>query len=328
LDFVLLEFKRRYELEHNLTSPRPTAVALNEETKETTSSLETWVFIRIERPVLSLDIDDTSTTVPSTSADAPTSVPNYQLDNTPPNFPQPIPDSCVVFAIPLAHVTEYPDRLERVPRTAMSRLSLHRRLDFDFSQAGAPLFDFSSSAVFAGRSMEFLSVEGIGGIDMADKWEEYTKEEYDEQYNKWVAAGGSEKDEPGKWPCPNKGVWWREFYKRVAEDAERWVKIKEAMERGKCRVVLRYTDVESFVGLTWGHQMGMRQQEETSLLRRSLTVHFSNLQTASTRFRPSLVSRPSAPSRPSTPSPPSTPSISSTPGSESKEPNGEKESDG
>jgi hypothetical protein len=45
-------------------------------------------------------------------------------------------------------------------------------------------------------------------------------------------------------PCPNKGIWWREFYKLVEEDYEAWKGIREAMERGKCRIMLRWDELK------------------------------------------------------------------------------------
>jgi hypothetical protein len=81
--------KRRYELEYHLTRFRPTDT-VNEETGETTNGLETWLWILIRRPVLSLNYKNTATKVSSTQ-DAPalTSILNSQPITT--KLPPPRP---------------------------------------------------------------------------------------------------------------------------------------------------------------------------------------------------------------------------------------------
>ncbi len=54
-------------------------------------------------------------------------------------------------------------------------------------------------------------------------------------------------------PVPNRGVWWRVFYERMEADVERWRRIRQAMGRGMCRVVVRWVEkdgveVEKWVG--------------------------------------------------------------------------------
>lgn len=239
--YLLLKVRGAYEIQHHLTKLRP-AVTINEETGETNKSSETWLWILIQRPIVSMDRNDTTTEV------SPTDHPSTKL---PANFPSPTPDSWVVFAAPLAHVTAYRERIEKVPSgegaigmLGGKSIKLQKRVDYDFSHDGVPLFEFSSSALFGSRETEFLSVENMVEFDKEDGFESYSEEEYGEIYDKWVVAGGSEKDGVGKIPCPNKGEWWKEFYRRVGEDAEKWKKVKSAMERGKCRVVLRCAQFE------------------------------------------------------------------------------------
>ena len=116
------------------------------------------------------------------------------------------------------------------------------RADYDFSHDGLPLFEFSNTDFFAGHRTDFLSVEKMGGFHPSDEYLPYSDDEYRVLYEAWVADGSSETDAFGSKPCPNKGVWWTQFYCRVWEDCEGWRKVKEAMGRGKCRVVLRWDE--------------------------------------------------------------------------------------
>lgn len=252
-------------IEMSANSARPT-VSLDQDTGQETYSSETWLWILIQRPIISFDASDTSTVglsisgspdLSSTSDIYSSYSDTEKKDPTalPPNFPSPIPHSWLVFAAPLAHVTVYPESVEKdgaslkAPGTTGSEQdggkAVHKRVDYDFAHQGAPLFEFSSAGLFAGQLTDFLSVEKMGGFSAEDGYESYSEEEYRGAYEAWVQTGASvERDGFGNMPCPNRGVWWKEFYRRVGEDCERWRKIRRAMGRGKCRIVLRWVETE------------------------------------------------------------------------------------
>jgi hypothetical protein len=246
-------------------SARPT-VSLDQATRQETHGSETWLWILIQRPIISFDASDTSTLVVSIPGSpdlgsisdiysSSSATENKAPTAPPPNFPSPIPHSWLVFAAPLAHVTVYPESIEKdaaspeAPGTAGFEQdggkAVHKRIDYDFSHQGAPLFEFSSAGLFAGQLTDFLSVEKIGAFCAADGYESYSEKEYQGLYEAWVQMGGSaEGGAFGKMPCPNRGVWWKEFYRRVGEDCERWRKVRRAMGRGTCRIVLRWVETE------------------------------------------------------------------------------------
>ena len=193
--------------------------------------------------------------------------PHPKLPTPPPNFPHPIPNSWLVFAAPLAHITSYPEAVENVDDGIQQPTSVypfaatnhswkrihHKRLDYDFSFSGIPLFEFSSSDLFSSSTrMEFLSVEDIGTWCENDRFQEYSTEEYKRMYSlwedgEWITSGeegGDDEDCRGPMPAPNRGAWWKEFYKRMYEDAARWGNIKKAMGRGKCRIVVRWAEMD------------------------------------------------------------------------------------
>ena len=45
-------------------------------------------------------------------------------------------------------------------------------------------------------------------------------------------------------PAPNRGKWWEVFYKSMYADCRKWEKVRTAMGRGKCRVVIRWEERE------------------------------------------------------------------------------------
>jgi hypothetical protein len=239
--------------EFKLTAYRPT-VTVNQDTGEATHGSETWLWIRIERPIVSFDVPDplsldlSGGLSPDLGASTTAFNSNTGWPKPPPNFSFPIPSSWVVFAAPLAHVTVYPETVENVPpspetlkwRPGRPSLKLHKRIDYDFSHDGLPLFEFSSAGLFDGQRTDFLSVERMRGFCAGDQYKEYSDEEYNAMYEEWLQRGGIEGGGFGTIPCPCKGVWWREFYRRVGEDYEMWQRVKRAMEKGKCRIVLRW----------------------------------------------------------------------------------------
>jgi hypothetical protein len=207
---------------------------------------------------------------PSPSPSPPSANPQPQ-PQPPPNFPHPIPTSWVVFACPLAHVTPYPESVEKVegensavppsptptgPKYPFLSAStppkkIHKRADYDLSHFGIPIFEFSSRDLFSGSSerIEFLSVDGIGGWDEKDFYNAYTEEEYRDRANEAIDRWEGETNEYDEHmamdaPSPNRGVWWEKFYGRMREDSKCWKRVKHAMGRGKCRVVVRWAENE------------------------------------------------------------------------------------
>jgi hypothetical protein len=210
----------------------------------------------------------------------PPGSPNHTVPQGPPNLPHPIPTSWVVFACPLSHITTYPDHIDTTQSNDTSSTSqpnfpfhhtkdgkdkrakkIHKRKDYDFSHYGIPIFEFSGGDVFSGAAerLEFLSVEGIGGWDERDEYMPYTDEEYTEvmkeREESFALAGNGTlindlcglrgQDEADELPSSNKGLWWKRFYERIYADVRRWKKVRSAMGRGKCRVVVRWVEREA-----------------------------------------------------------------------------------
>lgn len=82
------------------------------------------------------------------------------------------------------------------------------------------------------------------GYCTGDGYRSYSEDEYNDIYQEWLEDGGIEGNGFKNMPCPNEGVWWAEFYERVGQDCETWQRVKKAMERGKCRVVLRWCEYD------------------------------------------------------------------------------------
>jgi hypothetical protein len=238
--------------------------------------------------MVSYDPTDPSTKVPAQSASltspssdiffTPCSTASPEpaiIHPTPPNFPHPTPLSWLVFAAPKAHITSYPEAIENLetpsspyPFAGTSK-NVEKRIDYDFSFSGVPIFEFSSADMFSHTSKrtEFLSIEQMGGWYENDPFQEYTKEEYKRMYSlwedgEWGSRSGTAADEgfddegnpKASMPAPNRGFWWNVFYQRMHEDCARWENVKKAMGRGKCRVVVRWNeraggeDVEMVIG--------------------------------------------------------------------------------
>ena len=267
--------------DHN-NNPRPTT-QIRADTGDEFPTTETWIWILISRPMVSYDPTDTSTKVTAKSPSltfpssdiffTPYSPKPPKIHPAPPNFSHPTPLSWVVFAAPKAHVTSYPEAIENLeapsppyPFTGTSK-SVEKRIDYDFSFSGVPIFEFSSADMFSHTSKrtEFLSIEQMGGWYENDPFQEYTKEEYRRMCSLWEdgewgspssTAVGEGLDDEGNpkasMPAPNQGVWWRVFYQRMYEDCARWEKVKKAMGRGKCRVVVRWNERAGEDGVEMG----------------------------------------------------------------------------
>jgi hypothetical protein len=185
----------------------------------------------------------------------------------------------MVFACPLENVTAYPETIESAPPSNSTSSSIppplgqrnqfpsnngngygwgkkiHKRRDFDISHNGIPLFEFSlpNSSPFPHPENlpSLLEVGELGPFYQGDEFEAYEKAEYEEMVQEAASQKNWLGDEiPGSRamvPSPNAGYWWKVFYALVEEDAERWQSVKNAMERGKCRVVVRYEEFEGNV---------------------------------------------------------------------------------
>jgi hypothetical protein len=279
---------------------RPT-VSLNLQTGLETHKSETWIWILIQRPLLSLSAHDTST-IPLEGLAHPNDHPSAlgkrlkaAVRNTvlqqsayqpadgqplepPPNFVEPDRTSWIVFAAPKANVTEYPETVEKelatpppstdptanitisanynfLPNGPGKPKKVHKRIDYDFSHQGVPIFEFFSQDIFVKRETNFLSVENIGGWNFGDPYAPLTDEEYKTECENLegpmkVIEGGEEVfiengvEEVEHMVSPNKGLWWKEFYERVQKDVARWKRVKRAMGMGYCRVVLRWEECE------------------------------------------------------------------------------------
>ncbi|KAH8749293.1 hypothetical protein BGZ57DRAFT_915253 [Hyaloscypha finlandica] len=185
----------------------------------------------------------------------------------PPNFQIPIPTSWLVFACPLENVTAYPEALDTQSSTDTSSFSsrtkflfssrrggkkIYKRKDFDFSHNGLPIFEFNNTTggMFNGDDgselLPFLEVGEIGPFYSGDEHDIFSDADCEVKIGQ---SGGDNKKywldpEQGgnKVESPYKGQWWEVFYQQIAVDAARWEGIRAAMSRGKCRVVIRYTE--------------------------------------------------------------------------------------
>ncbi|KAG9243610.1 hypothetical protein BJ878DRAFT_510016 [Calycina marina] len=240
---------------------------------------ETWLWILIQRPVLSIDPTNYKATMPANHVPLLDSQPK-----APPNFPQPNPLSWIVIAAPLAHLTIYQEATEKKPsheadtaptarflkkqRSRMSFNSGHKvnkRIDYDFSHSGVPLFEFSmesAEGLFQNvKPIPFLSVEGIGSWCPSDPHDWCSKDEWLAQqaaYSRYIPELKAKNPDLYKMmldtrpdgifnrgfgvASPFAGLWWAEFYRGMHIDAGRWRAIRRAMARGACRVVARWTE--------------------------------------------------------------------------------------
>ncbi|TAQ86320.1 hypothetical protein B7494_g5359 [Chlorociboria aeruginascens] len=265
-------------IQMKLMNPRP--VLNSNASGQAFSTTERWIWFLISRPLISFDINDSSTNplynqekLPGDSNESAPfyAFPQYStskaIPTPPPNFPRPIPASWLVFAAPLANTTVYPTTTDTSspasskPTAFQPHNKTAKRTDFDFSHSGTPLFEFGASDLFtcfessdspkfcdasSSFSLPFLSVENIGSWHENDAFEPLSAAEYETRYQDWRVFCEREEARAGRldMPAPNRGVWWQSFYRRLQEDRRRWEEIRGAMGRGKCRVVVRWEEVE------------------------------------------------------------------------------------
>ncbi|PBP15446.1 hypothetical protein BUE80_DR013783 [Diplocarpon rosae] len=257
-----------YEVDLPTASTDPT-------TGHTVATTETWIWFLISRPVLTLSASDTSTAPHRDRRLSGASPPPtyHEAFRPPPDFNFPIPTSWVVFACPASNVTSYPAGKDDsappshpAPNARPRRRSqqnafqtVHKRKDYDFSHQGVPLFEFSSSSLFPTptRALHFfLAVDGLGGWDERDTYGTCSEREWKARVAAWGAALDSLRPEQKKIderegrsrereePCAYRGIWWPQFFEGVYADEARWHRIREAMSKGKCRVVVRWAELE------------------------------------------------------------------------------------
>lgn len=254
---------------------------------------ETWIWFLISRPLLvltsspiSADDPSTSTTttaVPSTGnipfctpQTHSSRIPLAACPTPPPNFPHPIPTSWVVFALPLANCTAYPETIEDISPSFSSGGETsfdsgyhsffqseskvdHKRADYDLSHSGIPIFEFSQkpNVLFKGWT-EFCAKHG----ELNPKSGEPT---HDESFYAPALDGSFLSiDEIPSWDRKkdnntdfNERVtreWWDKWNMGMACEVERWGSIRRAMGRGKCRVVVRWEESTLPVGLEYGER--------------------------------------------------------------------------
>ncbi|EKD14050.1 uncharacterized protein L3040_007946 [Drepanopeziza brunnea f. sp. 'multigermtubi'] len=234
-------------------------------TGQTGAAVQSWLWFLISRPVLTLSPSSYNS--------------GLQL---PPNFKKfPIPTSWVVFACPASHVTAYPAaRDDSVPYppprnpfsiplsaplgifrargTERESKTVYKRQDYDFSQQGVPIFEFSSAELFpvpSRKRIEFLSVDGLRGWDPRDLCTAYNEQEWKRKVAEWeqsvlnLSKQELKMDEQvgrlreKEIPSTCRGVWWEQFYDGLYQDETKWRRIREAMARGKCRVVVRWAEL-------------------------------------------------------------------------------------
>lgn len=246
---------------------------------------QTWLWILIQRKNVVVIVPHNLNTVPDehefSNEKNDTPAPIF-----PPNFPRPPPGPWVVIAAPLAQLTIYPETIETPPPSAerpaarffKSQRSkcksngghkVHKRIDYDFSHSGIPLFEFSmqscSDITLNPSSVPFLSVEDIGTWYENDSYEKMSGEEWEadqaslQEYIKTCAVadpvkynmifdprldGTAVENQGFGIASPFKGVWWMQFYNGIYTDACLWRNIKKAMARGECRVVVRWSEWE------------------------------------------------------------------------------------
>ncbi|PMD35020.1 hypothetical protein L207DRAFT_638481 [Hyaloscypha variabilis F] len=219
----------------------------------------------------------------------------------PPNFPAPVQTSWMVFACPLSNVVAYPEALDAQPPsqcTILSRASrpssqnqnqnggkkLYKRRDFDFSRNGIPIFEFhapsfpsppsTSSSTQTSHQLahqQFLSIGEIGPFYPGDLCSPLPEAEYIQNIKSFqdkakakaeAIAAGRDGEEERKVVSPWSGQWWKVFYEGVSGEVGRWEGVKASMGRGKCRVVVRFTEWE---GEDEGERMDLDREEGVGL---------------------------------------------------------------
>jgi hypothetical protein len=181
-----------------------------------------------------------------------------------PNLPYPVPTSSLIFALPKSHCTTYPVRTEDFQQPASlqkenipfkhpydkplssifpstsahkprSSTTVHKRTDIDLSFSGLPIFEFSPKSTEYELStwssyITSLSVQPSITSLSTSKYEaeilRLEKLHSDGLDGYWLSVDGAEKG----------------FNEGLVKEVEKWTDIRACMGRGKCRLVLRWTE--------------------------------------------------------------------------------------
>jgi hypothetical protein len=181
-----------------------------------------------------------------------------------PNLPYPIPISSVIFALPKAHCTTYPIRTEDFhtppspkkenlpfkhpydkPLSSMfpslptskpkSSTTIHKRTDIDLSFSGLPIFEFSPKSTeyelstwssYITSLSQQPSITNLSTSKYEGEILRLEKLHSDGIDGFWLSVDGAEKG----------------FNEGLVKEVEKWQDIKACMGRGKCRMVLRWTE--------------------------------------------------------------------------------------
>ncbi|KAM3075545.1 hypothetical protein ACMFMG_007687 [Clarireedia jacksonii] len=188
-----------------------------------------------------------------------------------------------MFAAPLSNVSAYPIQHDtEIPSFLLESTVNSRRLpttkialrqDFDFSFQGVPIWEYSdksylptihtysesldptTSNIVPSKNFLSMSLPPVSsladqsssaypaGADLLTKTVSYLYRHHGtpEEFTDLVEQGLDK--------CVFEEEWWQEFYIRMAEDRSRWRKVRDCMGRGKCRVVVRWQEVNR------GHMM-------------------------------------------------------------------------
>ncbi|CZT07591.1 uncharacterized protein RAG0_12998 [Rhynchosporium agropyri] len=168
-----------------------------------------------------------------------------------------------------SYLTSHPHPYPRHTRTASSSPTvkkIYKRKDYDFSFQGIPLFEFSSSTfststfsllnVPTRATFEILSIDNLGSWYPSDRSGLCSMNEYQTRERAWIEEmdsigkeerkleerAGREREKED--PHARLGMWWEKFYQGVYREEGRWRRVKEAMSRGCCRVVVRWVESE------------------------------------------------------------------------------------
>ncbi|KAG9229787.1 hypothetical protein BJ875DRAFT_521997 [Amylocarpus encephaloides] len=219
---------REANLPSNRTDPTTGAI---------TTSYERWIWFYITAPM----VDITSFEDPSKIAIPPA------------DFPNPVPQSWVVFALPLAHCTKYdtvteteltsdnPSKLtggrkgvNLDPPSPNAKILCHRR-DYDLSFSGLPIFEFSQKPPGSLEGWYKWSV-GNNILKMKSIMNPSFNGYWEGENGRFL--GGSQVPDYGD----GADGWWATMFATAFKDVVCWEKMKRSMGRGKMRIVIRWKD--------------------------------------------------------------------------------------
>ena len=223
---------------------------------------ETWIWFLLSRPMFTISTADREmkTPTPTRHPINPTSPksgntefftpststhssirPQPQLPQRQPNLQHPTPTSWLVFALPKAHCTIYPTRTEEPPLAQNTNTStITKRTDLDLSHSGIPIFEFFPKD--AKQELSTWSDYIVDLINTVHRPPNASAKEADgitaeiELLERLYEDGIK-----GNWLSVQGGVGI-DFNAGLAAEVRHWQEIREAMGRGKLRIVMRWTE--------------------------------------------------------------------------------------